>query len=72
MNILTQLKQWPPTSTTVIGLGVLIGLVCYLMTGSIEGAIAVMGAFKIICPEDAGAVDQAIKIDENMAQGKGP
>ncbi|HEX3862749.1 MAG TPA: hypothetical protein VHY35_13750 [Stellaceae bacterium] len=55
-----QLKQWPPTSTTVIGVGLLLGVGCYFLTGSVEGAVALAGFFKIICPQDAAAVDQAV------------
>lgn len=59
-NILAQLKQWPPTSTTVIGLGVLIGVGSFWLTGSLEGALAIAGVFKVLCPQDAAAVDTAI------------
>lgn len=61
-----QIRQWPPTSSTVIGLGVIVGLVSYMATGSFEMALALAGAFKILCPEDAAMVDRVMKLDETM------
>lgn len=59
-TLFAQLKQWPPTSTTVIGLGVLIGVGSFWFTGSLEGALAIAGVFKVLCPQDAAAIDTAI------------
>jgi hypothetical protein len=58
---LKQLTQWPPTSTTVIGGGMLFGLASYLLTGSLELAIGLAAGFKLICPQDAPATDQLLK-----------
>lgn len=61
MNVaLKQLAQWPPTSSTVIGGGVLVGLVIYMLTGSLELALLLAGLFKVLVPEDAAATDQAV------------
>lgn len=57
---LTQLMQWPPTTTTVIGVGLLLGLISYKITGSWEWAIAAAGLFKTLCPEDAPVTDQVL------------
>lgn len=59
-TLLAQLKQWPPTSTTVIGGGLLLGLVSFWLTGSLEVAIGIAGVFKVLCPQDAAAIDTAI------------
>lgn len=68
-SILQQLKQWPPTTSTVIGLGVLLGLGSYAWTGSFEGAVAIAGAFKLLCPEAAPALQQGLDLDQKIAQG---
>lgn len=61
MNSLAkQMLQYPPTPSTVIGLGLLVGLGLYELTGSVELAIMVAGVFKVLCPEDASATDTLI------------
>jgi hypothetical protein len=69
---LAQLKQWPPTSTTVIGAGILVGLGSYMLTGSWEVAAALAGFFKLICPQDAAAVDTAIAEARKIATTPAP
>lgn len=59
-SFLAQIKQWPPTSTTVMGSGFLAGLVSYWITGSVEGAVAVAGLVKVFCPQDAPAIDAGL------------
>ena len=71
-HILTQIRQWPPTSTTVIGIGILGGLGCFMLTGSIEGAVAVAGIFKVLCPQDAAAVDTALAEVRKIATTPAP
>lgn len=58
--ILTQLFQWPPTSTSVIGMGMLLGVLDWYLTGSMAQAVAIAGAFKVVCPQDQGADDQLV------------
>lgn len=53
-----QLLVWPPTTSTVIGLGLMMGLVDYLVSGNVAQAVFVAGLFKIVCPEDRAATDQ--------------
>jgi len=56
-TVWAQLCQWPPTTSTVIGMGVLIFLADYMYTGNFVWAAGIAGAFKILCPEDAATVD---------------
>lgn len=58
MSMLKQLLQWPPTVTTVIGLGLVLAGIDYALTGSTAQALLVAGLFKIVCPQDGAAVDQ--------------
>jgi hypothetical protein len=67
--ILKQLIQWPPTTSTVIGVGVIIFAADYYLTGSTVQAALIAGTFKIICPEDAAAVDQAATLAGQLEQG---
>lgn len=55
-QVLTQLTQWPPTTSTVIGIGLLLFGIDYAIYGNFYWALGVAGAFKVICPEDAPAV----------------
>lgn len=71
-TILAQLKQWPPTSTTVIGLGILVGVGSYAITGSWEFALGLAGVFKVLCPQDAAAVDTAINEARTIATSPTP
>lgn len=66
-----QLSQWPPTSSTVIGLGVLAGLLSYMATGDLRVAIGIAGAFKVICPERAADIDRALVLDEKIIPHQG-
>jgi len=63
--MLKQLLAWPPTATTVIGLGLVLGAVDYLLTGSAAQAVLIAGLFKIVCPQDTAAVD---KLDDVLNQ----
>lgn len=65
-TIIAQLIQWPPTSSTVYGLAVLAALGCYALTGSMEGAAAVLGVVKIVLPQDAPAIDKAMQEAASM------
>ena len=55
---LSQLVQWPPKTSTVIGLGLLIGAADYLFFGNVSWALLIAGAIHLICPEDASAADK--------------
>ena len=60
-----QLLTWPPTGTTVIGIGMILGAVDYLLTGSTVQAVIIAGFFKVFCPQDTAAVD---KLDDVLNQ----
>jgi hypothetical protein len=67
-TMMKQLLQWPPTSSTVIGAGMMLGLASYWATGSLELAIGVAGVFKMICPQDAPATDQLKGMLDQLGQ----
>jgi hypothetical protein len=60
------LFQWPPQPSTVIGLGILAGTVCYFSTGDLAWAGVAAAAVKIFVPDNsataAGQVFEAVKI----------
>jgi hypothetical protein len=60
------LFQWPLQPSTVIGLGILAGTVCYFVTGDPAWAGVAAAAVKILVPDNsataAGRVFEAIKI----------
>lgn len=60
-TLLAQLKQWPPTSTTVYGIAIVVAAISYAVTGSLEFAAFVAGFAKIILPQDAPTIDHAMQ-----------
>ena len=66
-----QISQWPPTTSTVIGGGVLIGLISYIWTGSLELAIGVGAVLVKLCPEAAPAVQTALDLDKAVIPHEG-
>ena len=67
--ILKQLLQWPPTNSTVMGVGLLLFVGDFLYTGNVAWATMIAGIFVTICPEAKAAVDkleQEIKETENV------
>jgi hypothetical protein len=58
--------RWPLQPSTVIGLGILAGTVCYFVTGDPAWAGVAAAAVKILVPDNsataAGQVSEAIKI----------
>ena len=43
--------EWPPSSTTIIGFGMIVGLVAFAGTGIPEVGIAVAAMVKILMPQ---------------------
>lgn len=68
-EVLRQLKKWPPTTSTVFGIGLLIFGVDYLLTGNLTEATSLAGAFGVLCPEDASAASAAESAISNIAKG---
>lgn len=66
-----QLMQWPPTATTVIGIGLIVGVATYLLTGSVTLAFFLAGLFKTICPQDAASVDELGPLLQKLPQQLG-
>lgn len=60
--------QWPPQPSTVIGLGVLAGSVCYFATGDPVWAGAAAAAVKILVPDNSAAAGQVFEAIEILAQ----
>lgn len=67
---LKQLVQWPPTTSTVIGIGLIGAAVDYLLTGSMAQAMFVAGVLKILIPEDAAAAGTLQQILSNVPGAK--
>lgn len=66
-TFLAQLKQWPPTDSTIYGGAILLGLLSYIATGSFELALGIAGIIKVLCPQDAAAVDRGIQEAREIA-----
>ena len=56
---LSQLTQWPPTSTTVTGASIIAGLGSYFVTGSWQVAAGVVGVAHILFPQSTAAAVEA-------------
>src|SRR5262249_7970098 len=52
-----QMLQWPPTTSSVIGFGVIAGAIDYMIQGNVTIALLVAGLVKFVVPEDASAPD---------------
>lgn len=55
-TIVKQLLAWPPTHTTVMGLGILIAVADYLVQGNFTLATGLGGVFSVVCPSSSGDV----------------
>ena len=60
--------QWPPQPSTVIGLGILAGAVCYFVTGDPVWAGLAAAAIKILVPDNSAAPDQVFEAIKILAQ----
>jgi hypothetical protein len=63
--------QWPPQPSTVIGLGILAGSVCYFVTGDPVWAGLAAAAVKILVPDNSAAPDQVFGAIKILAQAVG-
>lgn len=63
--------RWRPQPSTVIGLGVLAGSVCYFITGDPVWAGAAAAAVKILVPDNSPPADQVLDAIEVLAQPVG-
>src|SRR6516164_3215256 len=63
--------QWPPQHSTVIGLGIFAGTVCYLVTGDPVWAGVAASAVKILVPDNSAAASQVSQAIETLAQASG-
>lgn len=68
-DVFGQLLLWPPTSTTVIGAGLLAGVATYEATGSVTLAVTAAGVFKVLCPQDSAAVDKLSEVLGVLGKG---
>lgn len=63
--------RWPPQPSTVVGLGILAGTLCYLVTGDPVWAGAVAAAVKILVPDNSAGADQVFETIETLSQAIG-
>src|SRR5271167_436420 len=63
------LFRWPPQPSTVIGLGILAGTVCYFVTGDPVWAGVAAAAVKILVPDNStAAADQVFEVVKILAE----
>ena len=62
---------WLPQPSTVIGLGVLAGTFCYLVTGDPVWAGVAAAAVKIIIPDNSTCGDRVFEAIATLAQAAG-
>lgn len=60
--------RWPPQPSTVVGIGVLAGSLCYLVTGDPVWAGIAAAAVKILVPDNSTLGDRALEAVEILAQ----
>jgi hypothetical protein len=63
--------RWPLQPSTVIGLGILAGSVCYFVTGDPVWAGLAAAAVKILVPDNSAAADQVFGAIKILAQAVG-
>jgi hypothetical protein len=63
--------RWPPQPSTVIGLGILAGSVCYLITGDPVWAGLAAGVVKILVPDNSVAAVQVFEAIKILTQALG-
>ena len=71
-SFVEQLRQWPPTTSSVIGIGLMIGALDYLLTGSFAQAMFIAGLLKFLIPEDAAAAGQLSDALDRLSQAVPP
>ena len=63
---------WPPQPSTVMGLGILAGTVCYFVTGDPAWAGVAAAAVKILVPDNsAAAAGQVFEVVKILAEALG-
>lgn len=60
--------RWPPQPSTVVGLGVLAGSFCYLVTGDPVWAGVAAAAVKILVPDNTPGANQVLEAIETVVQ----
>jgi hypothetical protein len=64
--------RWPPQPSTVIGLEILAGTVCYFVTGDPAWAGVAAAAVKILVPDNsAAAAGQVLEVIKILAEALG-
>jgi len=63
--------QWPLQPSTVIGLGIFAGTLCYLITGEPVWAGVAAAAVKILVPDNSTGGDQVFEAIAKLAQAAG-
>jgi len=63
--------QWPLQPSTVVGLGILAGTFCYLITGEPIWAGVAAAAVKILVPDNSTGGDQVFEAIAKLAQAAG-
>jgi hypothetical protein len=63
--------RWPLQPSTVVGLGILAGSVCYFVTGDPGWAGLAAAVVKIFVPDNSGATDQVFGAIKILAQAVG-
>ena len=63
--------QWLPQPSTVVGLGILAGTLCYLITGDPVWAGVAAAAVKIVIPDNSMGGDRAFEAIAMLAQSAG-
>ena len=64
--------RWPLQPSTVIGLGILAGTVCYFVTGDTAWAGVIAAAVKILVPDNsAAAAGQVLEVVKILAGALG-
>ena len=63
--------QWPLQTSTIIGLGVLAGSLCYVVTGDPVWAAVTAAAVKILVPDNSTSASQALEAITMLTEGIG-
>src|SRR5215469_10376340 len=63
--------QWPLQPSTIIGLGVLAGSLCYVVTGDPVWAAVTAAAIKILFPDNSTSASQALEAITMLTEGIG-
>ena len=63
--------RWPLQPSTVVGLGILTGSICYFVTGDPGWAGLAAAVVKIFVPDNSGTADQVFGAIKILAQTVG-